>query len=689
MKQRTPRNRHWRTIIVALLVVLTAYLRCSPAGESETEHDIIDTLGSSLEVETVELQAEPEPERGEIGYESREEILDITNDLDAYELISPNCPNDKTTLAIALCDPSFTTCEALETLAPAYFRNETGIRASLSCDPSLAIEMELRVESDRAEVEALSVRCDDTGFCELVVEPSSIDHLENLVVHAQASWGLEDAEQLSATYVLPVYACSLDPDQAFCLRYGEWEDRGVPFDLPLLMPPPTMTNMNDHVAIGDDGRIGYLRSYTVYVEGEERQAMVYAVLEDDEWSERHFVGGKPNMEVFDEMLLYEAMRSLQITEEGFELFIAGGKFGQGSEPILVSAVNDALSIAPVMDLQTLAECGIPYLFPVSRSSRRASHASVEFTTVSGVRHILFTGTGAFDGGDNIIHLSDTGGEWACEGLVYEGFDQLLPLCDGPHDYSELVSGGDTGLALAEAVDGSLHIAAGGRGGYVLYAHDLLPLDGDLVLAPVPPIDGEETDHCMKDRSRVTMMVSSDGGVHVFIEQENSLATPPLTDPIPGDSYSETRVLRYLRFRNGAVEIDEDLTPLVARLEKSEPLQGVFSGEGTPAWGHHATTLDACGRLHGIFGLQKFFPNNPSGMETQTYPVGGFTNLHGAWKVEAAPNLGELMWDSVPKLFRTPDGTLHLFAYLNTTWSGTDLGDRLHHFARPCVEVLAN
>jgi hypothetical protein len=81
--------------------------------------------------------------------------------------------------------------------------------------------------------------------------------------------------------------------------------------------------------------------------------------------------------------------------------------------------------------------------------------------------------------------------------------------------------------------------------------------------------------------------------------------------------------------------------------------------------------------------------NSSNHASTTYPIASFTNLHGVWRVEASPTLGYLRWDSDPELFRTPDGALHVFAYLNTTWSGTDLGDQLHHFVRPCLEVLAD
>ena len=690
-----------------IAVLVCAFIIACSSERTRDAPDSLDMtapeeLADLIDISSVEsLSPEPRPleiteDISEIADQENElepdDSLDESADLDPTdeELTEP-CDAGTLTLSVSLCDASFATCEAIADLDPAYLRGEVGLRATIACDPPGPQRLRLSLKGDKDDALPLSAACDDTLGCDLAVDAAQLETLENATLSAGLAWGEDLAASESWTRVLPVFACPVDPEHAFCLRYGEWQDQGMPFSADMLTPIPMHYGENDHIAMGEDGRVVYLRDYTTYVDGQERRALAYAELQGDEWTQRHFIEGKST--VFDEMLLYEAKRSLLVTDEGFELYIAGERNDEASSaPVLAFGSGDELSITPVLDGQTLFECAMPMLIPPPPD--RSYFASIDFAKVGGVRHLLYSGT-ATDGGLNLVHLRESLEGWTCEGLAYEAFDELVSSCIGVNNNPAVTGGGYGGLGIAEAADGSLTLAAGGRGGHVLYAHDAAPLDGELALNAIAPLEGEDGPHCSREQSRLTLMPSWDGSVHVFIEQEDPLAPNNVALP-PSNAYPDHTVLRRLRLRDGAVERDENLTSLVARYEQGEPFDNI---EGlTPYWGTHSATMDACGRIHGTFMLIKTgyedIPYVPSAetspVETdQYYPVAWFTNLNGAWSVEPVPVFGKQKWAKQPKLFTRPDGSQHLFAYLDTTWSGTDLGFRMHHFARPCVEVLVD
>jgi hypothetical protein len=234
--------------------------------------------------------------------------------------IVATCTEEDLTLSVALCDLGFLNCEAIDELESAFLRGATAIQATLSCDPPGFHRLVLHMSGDVEDGEPLSAQCDNALSCELTASIGTFAFIDNITLSAKAIWGDGLNQSTIWERELPAYACPLDPEQAFCLRFGEWEEREIP-DLP---PTNPVEYRMGGISNGPNERLCFLRFFEGIHDGEASQGAALDCLEDGLWTQNVFMDGQSVEEsVFFEFLSHGYLQGFRATLTGFELFILG------------------------------------------------------------------------------------------------------------------------------------------------------------------------------------------------------------------------------------------------------------------------------------------------------------------------------------------------------------------------------
>lgn len=665
---------------ISAQAVFLLLLACSSGSVELDEHASSEALvDTSSEVYIDEVMAEaadaPDLEPGDELPRPEGETDEVTDVVEAEADVeetadtSTPCLDADVLLSVDLCDPSFASCESIDELPSAWLRGQASLRATVTCAPSPPYRLFLRVVGDGPDSEPVETVCDDTPECELSVETFELDVLENATVSAKLIWGEGWNTSRVWTKVLPVYDCPLDPERLFCVRYGEWEERSIP----ITQSEETRTiAMDEH-----EGSSYFLLSNETSSgdEGSEHVDVYFARyrLAEDDWT-IDILDSEVEPLVAD--LVAGVSWPLVVTGDGFEVATVGNL---GYPAVIVGYDGATLTATEILDAEAVRNCRLPY-------DERSVARTTEFAIVDGVRHLLMSWTSEY------AYITDAGGSWSCAPFATTYAADSLGECG---DWWEESANDVLLSSFASNSDGILHVSAVAGGGYLLYG--TLEEGGSWHVESIPPF-GMEPEVCLTSGARTSTLISSVGTIEVFTEQNNTPGVSLPLDRYPGQDEDPAiahwfTVLRRTKLRNGRVKIDEDLTFLAAELAEAGMLvsPGVWPTPGGRLfWGSHGVALDSCGRMHGALRLAA---TNVSGGDNYDYPypVGIFSNVSGEWQIEAVPELELFSLQTSPELSVAPDGSLHLFGTSGASLT-PELGverNRLHHYVRPCLEVLAD